>query len=40
MTEMTYDRKFIWPKAFFENGHMTERSFILKIFRPNELSVK
>jgi hypothetical protein len=24
---MIYDRKFIWPKAFFKNGHLTESYF-------------
>jgi hypothetical protein len=27
MTEITNDRKFIWPKAFSKNGHLTEKSF-------------
>jgi hypothetical protein len=35
LTENSFDWKFIWPKAFFENDHLTERSFDRKLFLKN-----
>jgi hypothetical protein len=32
LTEMTFDRKFFWPKTFSKNGLLTESSFDRKHF--------
>jgi hypothetical protein len=34
LTENSFDRKLIWPKAFSENDHLTDRSFDRKFIWP------
>jgi hypothetical protein len=35
LTENSFDRKFIWPKAFSKNGHLNESSYDRKLFPKN-----
>jgi hypothetical protein len=40
MGTRSFDPKFIWPKPFSENDHLTERSFDRKFIWPNEFFEK